>query len=94
MKRDHEDEKSRKKQVHNLENDKLNNVDEIRALKDDLNRLKSEKTKFEKQFIKKEKKATKSKNVPEDPDQAFPTSHAENPNHTNPLSNDLDQAHQ
>ena len=74
--------KSKEKEVYNLENVRLNNLDKIRALKDDLSRVKSEKTKLEKQLINKEKKATKSKNVPAEPDQTF---HSENSNHTNPL---------
>ena len=45
--------KSRDKEVYNLENVKMNNLDKIKALKDDFNKLKKEKTVLEKQIISK-----------------------------------------
>ena len=75
MKKIRQNIKSKEKEVYNLENVRLNNLDKIRALKDDFSRVKSEKTKLEKQLINKDKEATKSKpkNVPAEPDQSFLT---------------------
>ena len=83
--------KSRDKEVYNLENVKMNNLDKIKALKDDFNRIKREKSSLEKQLINKEKKVTKSRsqNLQAESEKNLTTSHGENLSHSNPSSDDM-----